>query len=89
MYYSSDNQYDDEYLKNLIKKVNGLRNIKFENSNYTSINITDCNEIYCNNDWYIVKYFDGEIESFSMSYDNRADDELESIINQNIIKLNL
>ena len=83
MYYSSTNLYDDQYLKIINKKINGLRYIKAEVNNelelYKPLNIEDLKEAYCNDDWYVIVYASDYVETFNSSLDKRANSEINSI----------
>lgn len=84
MYYSEDDSYEEDYIKIMNKKVNALRYVKAEKDNtldsYKAIDVEDLKEVYCNADWYVITYEDGNIESFNNSFDSRAELELKSCI---------
>ena len=83
MHYLSDNSYDENYLKQINKKVNALRYLKAEKNNnlesYKAIHLDDLMELYCNDDWYVISYSDGNQEIFNNSLDERAVFEINSI----------
>jgi len=37
-------------------------------------------EVYCNDDWYIIRYSNGNIEKFNNSIDERANTEINSVV---------
>ncbi len=84
MHYSEEESYDEDFIKSMNKKVNALRYIKAEKENtldsYKIIDVEDLKEAYCNDDWFIITYEDGNIESFNNSFDSRAELELKSCI---------
>ena len=46
---------------------------------YKVINIEDLKEVYCNDDWYVICYENGNMETFNNSLDERANCEINSI----------
>lgn len=84
MYYSEDEFYEKDYIKIMNKKVNALRYVKAEKDNnldsYKAIDVEDLKEVYCNDDWYVISYANGDIEVFNNSSDERANIEINSII---------
>lgn len=92
MYYFSDNSYDEEYLNEINKRINSLKYIKAEKNNeidnFKVTGIINYDKVYCNEDWYVLVHFDGNIESFNNSYDIRSDFEIKNILNnKNKIKV--
>ena len=87
MYYSIDNSYDKSYIKVINQKINALRYIKSEKENtltsYKVLDIEDLKEAYCNDDWYIITYENGETEIFNNSLDLRTESEINSITLKN------
>ena len=83
MYYSKDESYEEDYVKIMNKKVNALRYVKAERNNtlesYKVIDVEDLKEVYCNDDWYVISYITGDIETFNNSSDERANNEISSI----------
>ncbi len=83
MHYSESESYEENYIKIINKKINALKYIKAEKDNkldsFEIINIKDLKEVYCNDDWYIIIYKNGYIETFNNSYDERANNEISSI----------
>ena len=83
MYYSDYDSYEKEYIDSINKKVNALRYIKQEKENtlstYKTIDIEDLKEVYCNDDWYVISYLDGNIEKFNNSSDKRAEIEINEL----------
>ena len=84
VHYSEEESYDEDFIKSMNKKVNALRYIKAEKENtldsYKIIDVEDLKEAYCNDDWFVINYEDGNIESFNNSFDSRAELELKSCI---------
>ncbi|MGN1379663.1 MAG: hypothetical protein ACI4XR_04665 [Bacilli bacterium] len=84
VHYSEEESYDEDFIKSMNKKVNALRYIKAEKENtldsYKIIDVEDLKEAYCNDDWFVITYEDGNIESFNNSFDSRAELELKSCI---------
>lgn len=84
VHYSEEESYDEDFIKSMKKKVNALRYIKAEKENtldsYKIIDVEDLKEAYCNDDWFVITYEDGNIESFNNSFDSRAELELKSCI---------
>lgn len=87
MYYSIDNTYDEDYIKVINKKVNALRYVKAEKNNnlesYKAIEVEDLKEVYCNDDWYVISYSNGNIEVFNTSSDKKFNTEINSITLKN------
>ncbi len=83
MYYSEDESYEEDYIKVMNRKVNALRYVKAEKDNtlesYKVIDVEDLKEVYCNDDWYVISYTNGDIEIFNNSSDERANNEISSI----------
>jgi len=83
MYYLDNESYEEEYVKNMNKKVNALRYVKAEIDNtldlYKVIDVEDLKEVYCNNDWYVITYEEGTTESFNNFFDSRAELEQKTI----------
>ena len=79
LHYLEDESYEEDYIKVMNKKVNALRYVKSEKDNtlksYKAIDIEDLKEVYCNDDWFVITYEDGSIESFNNSNDSRAEEE--------------
>lgn len=87
MHYQEGDKYSSDYLSTLLKKLNYLKHLKAKKDNaldsYILQNITDYQEIYCNDDWYFIINKNGQTESYIYSYDHRANDELLSVTCQN------
>lgn len=87
MYYSEDESYEEDYIKVMNKKINALRYVKSEKDNtlesYKAIDVEDLKEVYCNDDWYVISYANGDIETFNNSSDKRANSEISSIYLEN------
>lgn len=83
MYYSEDESYEEDYIKVMNKKINSLKYVKSEKNNtlesYKAIDVEDLKEVYCNDDWYVISYTNGKIETFNNSKDERVNDEINSI----------
>lgn len=83
MYYSEDKSYEENYIKVINSKINSLRYVKAERDNtlelYKAIDVKKLKEVYCNDDWYVISYTNGEIETFNNSSDERANSEISSI----------
>lgn len=83
MYYSEDESYEEDYIKVINKKVNALRYVKAEKDNnlesYKAMYVEDLKEAYCNDDWYVISYANGDTETFNNSTDERANKEINSI----------
>ncbi len=83
MHYLENESYEDNYIKIMNKKINALRYVKAEKDNtlnaFKVIDVRDLKEVYCNDDWYILVYVNGTIETFNNSLDKRANDEMNSI----------
>ena len=71
MYYSEDESYEEDYITVMNKKINALRYVKSEKDNtlesYKAIDVEDLKEVYCNDDWYVISYINGDIETFNNS----------------------
>ena len=78
LYYDSECT-DEAYIEEINKKINGLREIKYENENnfdkFKLISVKDFKEAYCNDDWYIIINKQGEKECYIQSNDSRAEQE--------------
>lgn len=83
MHYSDEESYEEDYIKIMNKKVNALRYLKAERDNtlesYKAIDVEDLKEVYCNDDWYVISYTTGDIETFNNSLDESANREISSI----------
>ncbi len=83
MHYSEDKSYEEDYIKIINKKVNSLRYVKAEIDNalelFMIIDVKYLKEVYCNDDWYVIRYSNGDIETFNNSLDERANIEINSI----------
>ncbi|MGM9881613.1 MAG: hypothetical protein ACI31S_02075 [Bacilli bacterium] len=83
MYYLAADSYDEDYIKLINKKVNALRYIKSEKENtlalYKAIDVGDLKEVYCNDDWYVISYKNGDKEAFNNSQDERVNSEINSV----------
>lgn len=81
LHYNEEKEYEKEYISKIMKIVNSLRYIKYEQENkleeFEMISIYDVREIYCNNDWYFIEYTDGYKEIFNYSNDIRSQKEIE------------
>lgn len=81
--YSSYSQGDKEIVTQI---VNGLRYIKFEQEsnveNFKLIDLDDYENVWCNDDWYIIIDYKGNVERFALMYDERAKNEIKSILNE-------
>ena len=81
LHYNRDLDYDDNYLEEIIKRINALRYIKLELEDkldkYKNIELDIVKEIYCNDDWYYLEYLDGSSELFNNSLDDRSKDEID------------
>lgn len=79
LHYSKDENYNEDYLNSIVKVVNALNYLKYEESNmlssYRSLDITTIDEIYCNDDWFIIRT-NNNLEVYINSNDNRAIEEL-------------
>ena len=79
MYYISSNYYEEDYINEMNKKINGLRYIKLEQENNLSlfkvIDVRGYEEVYCNNDWYIINA-NGNYETFMFPISNIAKEEI-------------
>ena len=90
MHYSEDNSYKEDYIKVMNRKINYLRYVKAEKNNalesYKVIDVESLKEVYCNDDWYIISYTNGDIETFNNSPDERANKEMSfvSLKNSNL-----
>jgi len=83
MHYSDDESYEEDYIKTMNKKVNALRYIKQEKENtlstYKTIDVKNLKEVYCNDDWYVISYLNGNIEQYINSNDKRAEEEMNKV----------
>jgi len=84
MHYLSANNYSNDYLKSMSQKINALRYLRAKQTNtidsYDIQDVTDYQEVYCNDDWYFLVNKNGQTESFIYSQDNRVETEL-SLLN--------
>lgn len=75
MHYESDDCYSDEYLQEINKKVNALRYVNAEKNGtlekFKMVNIEDFDEVYSNDDWYLIVSEDLVKEKFIDSDDER------------------
>lgn len=82
MYYSADNSYEEDYIKLINKKVNALRYMRAEENNdinnFKVIDITDYDEVYCNEDWFVI-YNNNNYEQYIKSNDSRVKAEIPEI----------
>ena len=82
MYYSVDNSYEEDYIKIMNKRVNALRYMRAEENNdinnFKVIDITDYDEVYCNEDWFII-YKNNNLEQYVNSNDSRVKAEMSEI----------
>ena len=73
MYFSKDYSCEEDYIKLINKKINGLRYVKFDKENmlesYKVLDVLDLEEVYCNDDWYVIGYLNGDVEIFNNSLD--------------------
>jgi len=80
MHYVPSNAYSNKYLENLTKKINALKYLQTKQNNdfalYTLQDVSDFQEVYCNDDWYLITYKNGQTESFIYSHDSRAETEM-------------
>ncbi len=80
LYYSNLESYSDDYLRSLNNKLNSLRYMKYEEkgriSSFKIIDVEKLEEVYCNDDWYLITYKDGNIEKYINSKDIRINNEL-------------
>lgn len=83
MHYLDGESYEEDYVKVMNRKVNALRYVKAERDNTLgscrAIDFEDLKEVYCNDDWYVISYTNGDIETFNNSSDERANIEMSSI----------
>lgn len=89
MYYSADNSYEKNYIKIMNNRVNALRYIRAEENNdiknFKVIDITDYDEVYCNDDWFII-YNNNSYEQYIKSNDSRVNTEMPKINCKKYIK---
>lgn len=82
-YYSPSNLYDENYTNSICKIVDGLRYEKLKKENninsFRTLDIDILDEVYCNNDWYIIKYKNNDIEIYNRGVDLRANNEILNI----------
>jgi len=82
LYFNKDKDYDDNYLELINNKINCLRYIKHEEEqkikNFKEIDIQSCQEIFGNDDWYIIFDKDGNMETYINSEDERAKLEMKN-----------
>ena len=82
MHYSADNSYEEDYIKIMNKRVNALRYMRAEENNdinnFKVIDITDYDEVYCNEDWFII-YKNNNLEQYVNSNDSRVKAEMSEI----------
>ena len=75
----------ESYLDKISKIINALRYRKLELEDkildYKNIDLDRVSELYCNDDWYYIIYTNGVVETYSFSFDQRSQDELNKIIN--------
>ena len=84
LHYLSDESCGEETIKQINKILNALIYIKRQKNNelesYRVIDIKTLKEVYCNDDWYVIRYLDGQIETFNNSLDERANTEINSVV---------
>ena len=83
MFYLEGESYEENYLKILNKRINALRYVKAENDNaletFKILDVRNLKAVYCNDDWYVLSYANGDMETFNNSLDERAKEEMNSI----------
>ena len=91
LHYIDSEDYSDEYINNILKRVNALMYVRLELENkldeFKNIDIYKIREIYCNDDWFYIEYLDGRIDTFNYSFDERSKKEYDSLFEQNKVKV--
>ena len=91
LHYIDSEDYSDEYINNILKRVNALMYVRLELENkldeFKNIDIYKIREIYCNDDWFYIEYLDGRIDTFNYSFDERSKKEYDLLFEQNKVKV--
>ena len=79
--YKEDNDISKETKEKIEKHLNYLRELKErDNKKFSICDLSNISTLYINSDFYIAINIKGEVESYLLSYDNRAKEEYENIL---------